>query len=101
MNDAQNHDILAVVPDQNQGQEAGLPAQAWKKSNSAQAWDQVVNTMTKYDEKMVGGWKEELGNLLIFVRPFSHLPVRFALHAWHLPGFLRTGWSLLCSSDSI
>lgn len=37
--------------------------------------------MTEYDDKMVEGWKEELNNLLIFVRHLGAIAiVHFLLH---------------------
>ena len=43
----------------------------WQKPNSAEGWKHCVRTMAVYDEKMVGGWKDELNNILIFVRHLS------------------------------
>lgn len=31
-------------------------------------WKHCVKTMSEFDEKLVRGWREELNNLLIFVR---------------------------------
>lgn len=42
--------------------------QPWKKPDSTEPWNYVIKTMASYDDNMVEGWKEELGNLLIFVR---------------------------------
>ena len=55
------------MPDLKQGEEAAENSKLWKKPDSDQAWEQIVKVMTKYDDKMVGGWKDELSNLLVFV----------------------------------
>ena len=52
-----------------QGQEARGTAKGWQKPDSTEGWKTITDTMAKYDEKMLGGWKDELGNLLIFVCP--------------------------------
>lgn len=38
------------------------------KPDTVETWKHVLATMKKYDEKMVANWKDELSNLLIFVR---------------------------------
>ena len=43
----------------------------WQKTNSTRGWKHCVKTMTVYDEKLVEGWKDELSNILIFVRHLS------------------------------
>lgn len=65
---------MATAFNQNQEQEAAQPGQSWKKIDPTLGWEKVVKTMTEYDEKRVEGWKDELSNLLIFVR---HLFVSF------------------------
>lgn len=67
---SQDHGISAMVSDETQGHDVSDHQQRWIKPDSAQAWEKVVETMTKYDDKMVEGWKDELSNLLIFVRHF-------------------------------
>lgn len=36
--------------------------------DESQHWNHVLRTMVIHDEKMVANWKDELSNLLIFVR---------------------------------
>ena len=43
----------------------------WQKPDASKGWKTIIDTMTEYDSKMVRGWKDELGNLLIFVCPTS------------------------------
>ena len=40
----------------------------WQKPDSTECWNECVKIMVAYDESMVKGWKDELNNLLIFVR---------------------------------
>lgn len=47
------------------------PQKEWQTPDATKGWKTVVDTMAEYDAKMVSGWKDELGNLLIFVRPTS------------------------------
>ena len=60
------------------GREARGPAKGWKKPNTTSGWKIITDTMAKYDKKILGGWKDELGNLLIFVRPMLLLRVHIA-----------------------
>ncbi len=38
-----------------------------KQRDSTQSWGVVLDGMTQYDEKLVGDWKDDLNNLLVFV----------------------------------
>lgn len=61
-----------------QEREAKGPAKGWQKPDATSGWKTITDTMARYDEKMLGGWKDELGNLLIFVCPILLLHVHFA-----------------------
>lgn len=37
------------------------------KPDSDEIWNRVHETMVHYDQRMVGDWKDDLQNLLIFV----------------------------------
>lgn len=76
----QDHGVSTTVLDPPQGPEVTEPAKPWKKTDSDQAWEKVVKVMTEYDDKMVERWKEELSNLLVFVRHFAHPSV--ILRTW-------------------
>lgn len=56
------------APDTKQNIHLTEPHQPWESPDSAKAWGEINEVVTKYDEKLVGDWKDELGNLLIFVR---------------------------------
>lgn len=71
VNDAPRHHGTSVKDEVTNGfqkADPNNPRQPWEWPDSARAWEEVNKIVATYDEKMVGDWKEELGNLLIFVR---------------------------------
>lgn len=53
----------------NQGQVEKDSQKEWQIPNATEGWKAVIDTMVEHDNKMIKGWRDELGNLLIFVCP--------------------------------
>ncbi|KAJ3552350.1 hypothetical protein NM688_g4192 [Phlebia brevispora] len=51
-------------------------------ADKTQVWNMVLEAMTNYDEKMVGDWKDDLQNLLVFAGLFSGVVSSFALESY-------------------
>lgn len=44
--------------------------------DSTPGWEALLDTLGKQDDRMIDAWKDELNNLLIFVRDFLRLAVQ-------------------------